>query len=131
GRTARTAAARAEVVRAAAIFVPALGGSARLLAEAQTSGAAIAAPRGRGAQPELAAAEAARLIEDEAYRAQKRDESLAAAAAQTTDALADHIEAVYERLATRRRSRGSAGSAHREEDWILADLHMHTTWSHD
>src|SRR5439155_21197526 len=25
----------------------------------------------------------------------------------------------------------SAGSPHRESDWILADLHLHTSWSHD
>ncbi len=130
-RTARSGAARAEILRSAAIFVPALGGSARLLAEAQTAGAAIAAPPGRAAQPELAAAETGRLISDDAFRARRSDESLAAAATQTTQALADHVEGVYERLATRRRSRSSAGTANREGDWILADLHLHTSWSHD
>ena len=83
-RTARSGAARAEILRSAAIFVPALGGSARLLAEAQTAGAAIAAPPGRAAQPELAAAETGRLISDDAFRARRSDESLAAAATQTT-----------------------------------------------
>jgi predicted metal-dependent phosphoesterase TrpH len=130
-RTARTGAARAEILRSTAIFVPALGGSARLLAEAQTAGAAIAAPAGRGAQPELAAAETGRLISDDAFRARCSEESLAAAATQTTAALADHVEAVYERLASRRRSRSSASAANREDDWILADLHLHTNWSHD
>ena len=131
-RTARSGAARAEILRSAAIFVPALGGSSRLLAEAQTAGAAIAAPRGRAAQPELAAAEAARLTEDDAFLARRSDESLAAAATQTTAALADRVEAVYERLASRRRSRAAGGgAAHRENDWILADLHLHTSWSHD
>jgi len=131
-RTARSGAARAETLRSAAIFVPALGGSPRLLAEAQTAGAAVAAPRGRAAQPELAAAEAARLIEDETLRARRADESLAAAATQTTAALADRVEAVYGRLASRRRSRAAGpGAAHRESDWILADLHLHTNWSHD
>ena len=129
-RTARSGAARAEILRSAAIFVPALGGSARLLAEAQTAGAAIAAPPGRAAQPELAAAETGRLIEDEAFRARRSEESLATAATQTTAALADHVEGVYERLASRRRSRSSTGSS-REDDWILADLHMHTSRSHD
>ncbi len=130
-RTALTGAARAEILRSAAIFVPALSGSARLLAEAQTTGAAIVAPPARAAQSELAAAETARLIEDETFRARRSEESLAAAATQTTDVLADHIEAVYERLASRRRSRASAGAAHRDDDWILADLHLHTSWSHD
>src|SRR5204862_615839 len=51
---------------------------------------------------------------------------------QTTQVLADHIEGVYERLASRRRSRSSTeGTAQREDDWILADLHLHTSWSHD
>jgi hypothetical protein len=128
-RTARGAAARAEILRSAAIFVPALGGSARLLAEAQTAGAAVAAPPGRAAQPELSAAEAARLIEDDAFRTRRAEESFSAAATQTADALADRVEAVYDRLASRRRSRSAA--AGREDDWILADLHMHTKWSHD
>ena len=130
-RTAKTAAARAELLRSAAIFVPALGGSARLLAEAQTAGAAIAAPPARGAQPELAAAETGRLIVDDAFRARRSEESVAAAATQTSEALADRVESVYERLASRRRLRSSAGAAQRESDWILADLHMHTHWSHD
>jgi predicted metal-dependent phosphoesterase TrpH len=129
-RTALTGVARAEVLRPAAIFVPALDGSPRLLAEAQTTGAAIAAPPGRAAQPELAAAEAARLIEDEAYRARRAEESLTAATTEATAELADRVEAVYERLAARRRSRSSTDAAH-EDDWILADLHMHTSWSHD
>ena len=130
-RTALSGAARAEILRAAAIFVPALGGSARHMTEAQTAGAAIAAPPGRASQPELAAAETARLIEDGAYRARRCEESLAAAATQTTAALGDRIEAVYERLASRRRQRASADFAHRESDWILVDLHLHTSWSHD
>jgi predicted metal-dependent phosphoesterase TrpH len=130
-RTARSSVARAEILRSASIFVPALGGSPRLLAEAQTAGAAIAAPPGRAAQPELAAAETGRLMSDESFRRRKSDESLTAAATQTTAALADHVEGVYERLASRRRSRSSDGTAHREEDWLLADLHLHTSWSHD
>ena len=130
-RTALSTAARAEILRSAAIFVPALDGSARLLAEAQTAAAAIAAPPARAAQPELAAAETARLISDDAFRARRSEESLAAAEMHTTDALADHIEAVYERLAARRRSRTSAGAGRHEDEWLLADLHMHTHWSHD
>jgi predicted metal-dependent phosphoesterase TrpH len=130
-RTARSGTARADILRSAAIFVPALGGSARLLAEAQAAGAAIAAPPGRAAQPELAAAETGRLISDEAFRGRQSAESLATAATQTTSALANHVEGVYERLGSRRRSRSSAGAEHRADDWILADLHLHTSWSHD
>jgi predicted metal-dependent phosphoesterase TrpH len=134
-RTARTEAARAELLRSAAIFVPAGEGLARLVAEAQTAGAAIASPPGRDVQPELAAAETARLIEDEAFRERRAHESLAAAQSQTVEVLADRVEAVYDRLGTRRRSSGGQSSPRaagdQERDWIVADLHLHTSWSHD
>src|SRR6266576_6931903 len=100
-RTARTGAARAELLRSAAIFVPAAEGLPRLVAEAQTAGAAIAAPPGRAEQPELAAAETARMIEDEAFRARRAAESLVAAKSQTAEALADRVKEIYERLSSR------------------------------
>ncbi|HEY4237499.1 MAG TPA: glycosyltransferase, partial [Gaiellaceae bacterium] len=148
-RTGRTGAARAELLRAASIFVPAAEGLTRLVAEAQTAGVAIAAPPGRAEQPELAAAETARMMEDERFRAERAAESLAAAQSQTAEALADRVEQVYERVASRRRSHppgtavGGSGSgpdaggfaagvsSRRERDWIVADLHLHTSWSHD
>ena len=129
-RTARTGAARAELFRAAAIFVPAAEGLPRLVAEAQTAGVAIAAPPGRAEQPELAAAETARMLEDEAFRARRAAESLATATSQTAEALADRVEEVYDRLASRRRSHAST-EPNEEGDWIAADLHLHTSWSHD
>jgi predicted metal-dependent phosphoesterase TrpH len=129
-RTARTGAARAELLRSAAIFVPAEEGLLRLVAEAQTAGLAIVAPPGRAAQPELAAAETARMMEDAAFRERRARESLAAAQSQTVEALADHVEAVYERLASRRRSATSRPPLE-DRDWIAADLHLHTSWSHD
>ena len=129
-RTARTGAARAELLRSAAIFVPAVDGLPRLVAEAQAAGAAIAAPSGRAEQPELAAAETARLIEDEAFRSRRAKEGLAAASSQTTEALADRVEAVYEQLASLRRT-NVARTPLEERDWLLADLHLHTSWSHD
>ncbi len=129
-RTARTGEARAELLRSAAIFVPAVEGLPRLVAEAQAAGAAIAAPPGRARQPELAAAETARLIEDEAFRARRAAESLVAAQSQTGEALADRVEEVYERLASRRRT-NAARPPLEDRDWIVADLHLHTSWSHD
>jgi predicted metal-dependent phosphoesterase TrpH len=129
-RTARTGAARAELLRSAAIFVPAVEALPRLVAEAQTAGVAIAAPPGRTEQPELAAAETARLIEDESFRARRCAESLAAAQSQTIEALADRVETVYGRLASRRRSNATL-QPFEERDWIVADLHLHTSWSHD
>jgi hypothetical protein len=129
-RTARTGSARAELFRAASIFVPAAEGLPRLIAEAQTAGVAIAAPPGRAEQPELAAAETARMIEDEAFRSRKAAESLEAAKSQTTEALADRVEAIYDRVASRRRSNTSRRPLE-ERDWLVADLHLHTSWSHD
>jgi predicted metal-dependent phosphoesterase TrpH len=129
-RTARTGATRAELLRAASIFVPAAEGLRRLVAEAQTAGVAIAAPPGRAEQPELAAAETARMVEDETFRERRAAESLEAAKAQTAEALADRVEDVYERLASRRR-RHTARPPLEERDWIVADLHLHTSWSHD
>jgi len=128
-RTARTGATRAELLRDASIFVPAADGLRRLVAEAQTAGVAIAAPPGRDEQPELAAAETARLIEDEAYRTRRAAESLEAAQTQTTEALVDRVEEIYERVSALRRP--TTRPPHEERDWIVADLHLHTSWSHD
>jgi len=129
-RTARTGAARAELLRTASIFVPAAEGLPRLIAEAQTAGVAIAAPPGRAEQPELAAAETARMIENEAFRARRAADGLAAAKSQTLEALADRVEQVYERVASLRRSQATR-PPFEERDWIVADLHLHTSWSHD
>ena len=66
--------ARRATLAEAAIFVPAPGGSARLLLEARASGCAIAEPAGLADQPELAAASVARLVDDEALRSGSGDE---------------------------------------------------------
>ena len=128
-RTALDAAARTEALRNAAIFVPALEGFGRLELEARAAGAAIAAPPGRETQPELVAAETARLIEDPSFRTQRAEESLEMARAQSFDALADRVTAVYDQISSRRRTPVRATPSDR--DWIVVDLHMHTTWSHD
>jgi predicted metal-dependent phosphoesterase TrpH len=81
-------------------------------------------------QPELAAAEAARLMEDAAFRARRTEQGLAAAREQSFASLADTVTSTYSDIARRRRP-----AAPREplesRDWIVVDLHMHTTWSHD
>jgi len=130
-RTALDAESRAAALREAAVFVPAFDGLPRLLLEAQAAGAAVAAPAGRDLQPELAAAEAARLIEDGAFRARRAEEGRDAAAAQSFAALADQVEEIYAALARRRRRPAPRTVPLEERDWILADLHMHTSWSHD
>ena len=125
-------AARAPILDEAAIFVPGVDGLARLLLEAQAAGCAIAAPRGLEDQPELAAAATARLAEDDELRASEGANGAAAA----------------ERPVVRRRSparaRGALLAALRprrrlprtadplaDRPWIVADLHMHTSWSFD
>jgi predicted metal-dependent phosphoesterase TrpH len=121
--------ARAAIFRDAAVFVPALEGVPRAVVEAQAAGVAIAAPPGREQQPELAAAEAARLLEDDAFRARRAAESRAAAAGESFAVLADRVEEVYRDVARRRRPSLQTPLADRE--WIVADLHLHTSWSHD
>ena len=129
-RTALDGAARAEILREAVVFVPAVDGVARVELEARAAGAAVASPPGRVLQPELAAAEAARLVEDEDFRARRAEEGLAQAQAQTFAALADEVVAVYTDITSRRRA--PAPRAPRDDrDRIIVDLHMHTTWSHD
>jgi predicted metal-dependent phosphoesterase TrpH len=130
-RTALDCSARAELLRPAAVFVPALDGLPRLVVEARTAGAAVALPAGRSLQPELAAAEAARLVEDETFREQRVAEGLAAAATQTVETLADRVEEVYASIGRRRRTVAPRPAPLEDREWIVADLHMHTSWSHD
>jgi predicted metal-dependent phosphoesterase TrpH len=129
-RTALDGAARAEVLRDAAVFVPSVEGVKRVELEAQAAGAAVASPAGRLEQPELAAAEAARLLEDDAFRARRAGEGLAEARAQSFTALADRVTEVYDDIVRRRRPTAPRLPLE-SRDWILVDLHMHTSWSHD
>jgi predicted metal-dependent phosphoesterase TrpH len=129
-RTALDGAARADILREAAVFVPAVDGVARVELEARAAGAAVASPPGRALQPELAAAEAARLVEDEGFRAQRSAEGRAQAESQSFSALATEVMAVYTSITSRRRA-PAPRSAREDRDRIVVDLHMHTTWSHD
>jgi predicted metal-dependent phosphoesterase TrpH/glycosyltransferase involved in cell wall biosynthesis len=125
-------ASRAEVLRHAAVFVPAIEGVGRAVLEAQAAGAAVVAPPGRELQPELAAAEAGRLIEDDAFRVRRAAEGLDIARGQSFSVLADRVEDVYGAATRSRRSGPAAATSPLESrDWIIADLHMHTSWSHD
>ncbi|MEO5634091.1 PHP domain-containing protein [Gaiella sp.] len=119
----------------AAIFVPAPGGSARLLLEARSSACAIAEPAGLAEQPELASAAVARLAEDEGLRATEAAKGREQAMLADYANLAGHLESVYSKAAARRRppAPGPAveGDLLGDRDWITVDLHMHTSWSHD
>ena len=110
--------------------MPALTGLPRVRLEAAAAGAAIAAPPGMREQPELAAAALARLAEDEEHRAQTAAKNRAEAETQSFAAVAAEHDALYRRLARRRRPRRDADPLG-DRDWILCDLHTHTSWSHD
>jgi predicted metal-dependent phosphoesterase TrpH/glycosyltransferase involved in cell wall biosynthesis len=130
-RTARDGATRAPLLAEASVFVPALGGLGRVRLEAAASGCAIAAPPGVREQPELAGAEAARLAENAEYRERKQERARAEAESQTFAVVARRLDELYRSLAKRRHAPGADDDPLRERPWILADLHMHTNWSHD
>jgi predicted metal-dependent phosphoesterase TrpH/glycosyltransferase involved in cell wall biosynthesis len=130
-RTARDGNARAPLLAAAAVFVPALGGLSRVALEAAASGCAIASPPGAGEQPELVGAELARLTEDEGFRARRSSAARAAAEGQSFAAAATALDDVYRSLARRRRRPRREVDPLAGRDWIVCDLHMHTSWSHD
>ena len=129
-RTERDAASRAAILNTASIFVPGVEGLRRVTLEAAASGCAIVQPRGVEVQPELAAAATARLAEDQKLR--ERDAAAARAEAEqhTFTAVAQELEEIYASVGTRRRNRRQ-GAPLEDRPWIVADLHMHTSWSHD
>jgi histidinol phosphatase-like PHP family hydrolase len=130
-RTARDAAARASLLAGASVFVPSPAGSPALELEAQACGAALAAPNGVREQPELAAAAFARLAEDDALRERRAAESRAHAESLSYEAVAAELDTLYRHLAGRRRGPARGAEPLADRDWILADLHLHTAWSHD
>ena len=130
-RSGRTAEARAGVLAEAAIVVPAPTGSARLRLEAGAAGAALADPPGVLDQPELAAAALQRLAENEELRERRGREARAAAEAQSFGAVARELEQIYGGLGGRKRARRRDLEPLADRPWIVADLHMHTHWSHD
>jgi predicted metal-dependent phosphoesterase TrpH len=126
---------RQSTLAEAAIFVPAPGGSARLLLEARSSGCAVAEPAGLVEQPELASAAVARLTEDEGLRTKEAVRAREQAVLADFARLAEHLESVYGKATARRRPSASGaaveGDLLGDRDWITVDLHMHTNWSHD
>jgi predicted metal-dependent phosphoesterase TrpH len=70
-------------------------------------------------------------MEDDSFRARRAKEGIAAAQAQSFAALADKVEEVYGALKSRRRRTAARPAPLEDRDWIVADLHMHTSWSHD
>jgi len=133
---------RAAVLAGADVFVASEGGDPSLAWEARACGCAVVAPLAEGSldldapglgfavdQPALAAAAAARLLDDEGLRARQAQEGIAAAAERSFAAVAEQIEGVYRRLGSRRRT--SRRPAQTDRELISADLHMHTSHSYD
>jgi predicted metal-dependent phosphoesterase TrpH len=129
-RTLRDGAARAPLLAETAIFVPSPTGLPRALLEAKAAGAAIAAPPGVAAQPELAGAAVARLAEDATLREKLGAEARRDAERESFAAVAADLDVLYGELAARRR-RPPPATTGPDRDWIVCDLHMHTSWSHD
>ena len=131
-RTARDPQTRARLLAEAAVFVPAPGGLGRLRLEAEASGAAIADPPALAEQPQLAAAAVARLAENASVRAKLQKQARAGAEKQSFAAVARELEKTYRELCRRKRpAQRRSGDPLAGRDWILCDLHMHTSWSPD
>ena len=130
-RFGRDAAARASALGQAAIFVPAIEGDAGLALEADAAGAATASPPGVAEQPELAAAAVARLAENAALRERLGVEARERAEGQSLAVVARELDSLYRSLARRRRVARRDGDPLAARAWIVCDLHMHTSWSHD
>ena len=127
--------ARARVLGGADVFVAAPEGSPRLAWEARAAGAVVvSADDGPGLryapdQPPLAAAATVRALEDGELRARLAEEAGEAAATRGAAAHAARLEALYQALRSRRRTRSTVAPARRPV--IDVDLHMHTSHSHD
>src|SRR5918992_2475724 len=129
-RTARSGATRAALLNEAPIFVPALGGLRRVRLEAKAAGAAIASPPGVENQPALAAASVARLAESPELRGTVAAEGRREAEAESFAELGRELDELYRSLAGRRRKKLPPNPL-ADRPWIVCDLHMHTSWSHD
>jgi predicted metal-dependent phosphoesterase TrpH len=130
-RTARDGASRAPLLDGAEIFVPGIEGLARVLLEAKAAGCAIAGPPGIEEQPELAAAATARLAEDAQLRSREQERARAEAAGQTFADVAEALDKLYASLTRRRKPRRPLTDPLGDRPLIIADLHMHTSWSFD
>jgi predicted metal-dependent phosphoesterase TrpH/glycosyltransferase involved in cell wall biosynthesis len=129
-RTLRDGKARAPLLAAASIFVPGVDGLQRVALEASAAGCAIARPPGVELQPELAAAAAARLAENDELREREGARARAEAEASDFAVVAAQLSGLYSALPARRHRRPLADPL-ADRPLIVADLHMHTSWSHD
>ena len=111
---------------------PGVDGLRRVTLEAPAAGCAIAHPHGVEHQPELAAAATARLAEDDAFRAREgRRRSRRGRAARLRRASHASSSRSTTSLPHAARDAHSSADPLADRPWIVADLHMHTSWSHD
>ncbi len=129
-RTGRDGKSRAGILRDAAIFVPALDGLSRVALEAAAAGVAVVSPPGVQEQPELAAAGLARIAEDDELRGQLSAEATRSVEGKSFADVAGELEELYQGLGHRKRT-PRAREPLDDREWILADLHLHTSWSAD
>jgi predicted metal-dependent phosphoesterase TrpH/glycosyltransferase involved in cell wall biosynthesis len=130
-RTARDGPTRAALLAEAAMFVPGLAGLDRVLLEAKAAGCAIASAPGIEHQPELAGAAVARLAEDDGLRGREQDRARREAEGHSFADVAAELEGLYAGLAKRRRPARRPSDPLADRPLIIADLHMHTSWSYD
>jgi hypothetical protein len=130
-RTARDGASRAALLGPTAIFVPGIAGLPRVRLEARAAGCAIATPAGVAEQPELAAAAVARLADDAALRAREQKAARVGVEGESFEAVAAQLDELYGRLTQRKTRPRRAADPLADRPWIVADLHMHTSWSYD
>ena len=130
-RSALDEAARARELAGAAALVPALRGSDRLRLEAASSGVPIVDPTGSADQPELVTAALARLGEDPNLREELAQAARLAAESESFGALADLLEEIYGSVVRRKRHSRRPADPLADRPLLLADLHLHTEYSHD
>ena len=130
-RTARDSPSRATILNETAIFVPATHGMSRLALEAAAAGCRGRPPPGTREQPQLATAEMGRLADDAAYRERRALAGRASAEQQTFTDVAHELEKIYESLRGRRRAGRRDSDPLADRNWIVVDLHTHTSASHD
>ena len=128
-RTARDGERARAILDRAAIFVPGVAGS-RARRSRRPQPVARSPPSGIEAQPELAAAAAAAPRRGRGFRAREGRRARAAPRSRRSPPSRRELDEIYTSLHapadTRRRPSRSPTAP-----WIVADLHMHTSWSHD
>ena len=82
-------------------------------------------------QPELAAAALARFAENEPLRKQLSEEARRGVAGKTFDDVGAELEELYDEPRQAAAQRPGRRTRSRTGTWILADLHLHTSWSAD